>query len=254
MTGAGGPLGPLAGRPARAGVFSDFDGTLARIVDEPEQARPVAGARDALARAAGRMRRVGVISGRPASFLQAHIGAPGVALWGLHGLESVHDGKVAVAQAARPWRPVVEQAVVAARNDLGPHVEVEAKSVAITIHYRRAPAEAPRVEAWIERTAASTGLVAYPARMSCELRPPVPHGKGVTLEAAAAGLEAVCFLGDDASDVAGFEALDRLETAGAVAVRVAVASAEAPPQLLARADVVVDGPEAAVALLRTLVD
>jgi hypothetical protein len=37
-----------------------------------------------------------------------------------------------------------------------------------------------------------------------------------------------------------------------VGVNVAVASAEAPPELLARADLVVEGPAGLVALLRTL--
>src|SRR5205085_2413589 len=133
-------------------------------------------------------------------------------------------------------------------------VDVERKSLAVTLHYRRAPSESERTHAWAERTAAATGLVLYPARMSVELRPPVRHGKGPTLEAAAveAGLSAVAFAGDDAGDLDGFDALDRLAANGVAAVRIGVASEEAPPELLARADVVLGGPHEVVAAFADL--
>ena len=51
---------------------------------------------------------------------------------------------------------------------------------------------------------------------------------------------------------AAFDALDRLEEKGILAVRVAVASAESPEELIARADVVVDGPAQAMELLAEL--
>jgi len=56
-------------------------------------------------------------------------------------------------------------------------------------------------------------------------------------------------------DLAAFDALDRLETSGALrtAVRVGVASDEGPPEIRARADIVVDGPSGLAALLDQLV-
>ena len=59
-------------------------------------------------------------------------------------------------------------------------------------------------------------------------------------------------MGDDAGDLPAFAALDRFAAAGGTALRVAVASDEAPPELLAAADLLVDGPEGVVALLRQL--
>ena len=59
-------------------------------------------------------------------------------------------------------------------------------------------------------------------------------------------------MGDDLGDVPAFATLDRMEAAGARVVRVAVRSDEAPSELLDRADVVVDGPAGALALLREL--
>jgi trehalose 6-phosphate phosphatase len=67
-------------------------------------------------------------------------------------------------------------------------------------------------------------------------------------------METAAFAGDDAGDLAAFDALDRLQRDGTLraAVRVAVRSNEAPVDLIARADVVVDGPAGLAALLAEL--
>ena len=57
----------------------------------------------------------------------------------------------------------------------------------------------------------------------------------------------VCPVGSECAD-----ALDRMAGEGVHAVRVAVAGPEAPPALLERADLVLDGPQGVVALLRDL--
>jgi trehalose 6-phosphate phosphatase len=59
-------------------------------------------------------------------------------------------------------------------------------------------------------------------------------------------------VGDDRGDLPAYDALDRMAAQGVHALRVAVASDEAPAELLARADLVLDGPPAVVALLRRL--
>ncbi|HEY4401944.1 MAG TPA: trehalose-phosphatase, partial [Acidimicrobiia bacterium] len=63
-----------------------------------------------------------------------------------------------------------------------------------------------------------------------------------------------CFAGDDRGDLDAFAALARLQAEGRLetAVRIAVGSAEAPPELLARADLVVDGPAGLVSVLEAL--
>jgi trehalose 6-phosphate phosphatase len=108
------------------------------------------------------------------------------------------------------------------------------------------------VRAWADGEAARSGLVVRPAKASVELHPPLHADKGSVVEHASAGLEAVCFLGDDVGDLPAYDALDRLSTAGVHTVKVAVATSEAPVTLLERADVVVDGPAGALALLQTL--
>jgi trehalose 6-phosphate phosphatase len=63
---------------------------------------------------------------------------------------------------------------------------------------------------------------------------------------------ATCYLGDDLGDLAAFRALDQLAARGIGTARIAVRSDEAPAELLHTADVTVDAPEGAPALLRSL--
>lgn len=238
-------------------MFSDFDGTLAPIVEDPADARPLPGVTDALGRLAARVARVGVISGRPAAFLVSHLARTGASLWGLYGLEEVErddDGETRVVPLpeAEEWRPVVDEVTARAERELGDRAGVERKQLTLTLHYRRNPEVRPALHEWAEEAARRTGLTLDEAKMSYELSPPVPHGKGVVLERAADGLRAACFFGDDRGDIGAFDALDRLGARGLATVRVAVRSDEAPAELLDRADLVLDGPPDVLASLDLL--
>ena len=129
---------------------------------------------------------------------------------------------------------------------------VEAKSASLTLHYREHPALARVVQEWAQGYSERSGLEVRPGKMAVELHPPVEISKGTVVLDAAAGLEAVMFLGDDVGDLPAFAALDHLALSGIHTVKVAVASAEAPPQLTAGADLVVDGPGHVVDLLSQL--
>jgi trehalose 6-phosphate phosphatase len=244
-------LEALAARPERAGVYTDFDGTLALIVDDPGRARALDGASDALAALARSYARVGVISGRPVRFLLDNLGTPGLDLWGEYGLERAVDGEIRAAEGAVSWREVVEE--VAMRADAARIAErVERKSLSLTLHWRADPGREEAVRAWATAEAARTGLELANARKAVELRPPLKRDKGTALTEAAAGLTATCFIGDDRGDLAAFDALDSLAAGGVHVARIAVRSPEMPDELQRRADVVVDGPQGALALLRAL--
>ena len=245
------PLRALAARPGHAGVYTDFDGTLAPIVDDPTKARALDGAAETLAALATRFERVGVISGRPVRFLLDNVGATGVDLWGEYGLERAVGSEIRAADGAVEWRGVVDE--VATRADEANVAErVERKSLSLTLHWRADPERADAVRSWAAAEAARTGLELADARKAVELRPPRHRDKGTALAEAAAGLDAVCFLGDDRGDLAAFDALDRFAADGRQVARIAVRSPEMPPELEQRADVIVDGPHGALELLRAL--
>ena len=62
------------------------------------------------------------------------------------------------------------------------------------------------------------------------------------------------YAGDDHADLDAFAALDRLVLEGVVAVKVGVGGAETPAELVAAADVEVNGPAGLLALLAELVE
>jgi trehalose-6-phosphatase len=86
--------------------------------------------------------------------------------------------------------------------------------------------------------------------MVLEVRPPVEADKGTAVAAllGRAGVVRALYAGDDTTDVDAFAALDGLD----VGIKVAVGSAEAPPALLAAADLVVEGTDGMLAVLRKL--
>jgi trehalose 6-phosphate phosphatase len=244
-------LAPFLAEPSAAAIVTDFDGTLSSIVDDPASARPIAGAVEALAALAGRFGLVAVMSGRPTDFLRDLLPAE-VVLSGLYGLEVVRDGLRIDHPSAGAWRETVAD-VVRTSTDRGPEgMDVESKGLSLTLHFRRHPEAAGAVGEWARRQAVRSGLVVRPAKMSIELHPPIDADKGSALETLAGDLHAVCFVGDDRGDLPAFDALDRMAGRGVQTVRVVVTSEEAPPELVDRADVLLDGPAAVVDFLRSL--
>lgn len=246
----------LVADPARTGVLCDFDGTLAEIVADPATAVPLPGATAVLGYLADHLGTVAVVSGRPLSFLERHLGGASdrLGLAGLYGLERSGPARDGLSGAeAERWRVQVATAVSEARAALPEGTRLEDKGLALALHYREAPHRADDVAALARRLAARHGLAERPAKLAVELVPPLPVDKGTVAGALAAGCAVVGFLGDDAGDLAAFEALAAMAARGElVAVRMAVAGDGTPGELLRAADLVLDGPPAALDFLAEL--
>jgi trehalose 6-phosphate phosphatase len=246
-------LAPWWDAPAASGVLTDFDGTLSPIVEDPQRARPLPGAVETLGELGRRYRTVAVISGRPVAYLIDRLGPPpGVTLVGLYGLEKVERDGVHILPEALRWRQCVGQVAEAARSQLPAGVYIEPKGLTLGLHVRRAPELAATVEAWAEDQARRTGLRVQHGKMALELVPPVSTDKGRVVLELAQDLRAVCFLGDDLGDLPAFAVLGQLAATGRTTLSVAVRTVESPPELLAQADITVEGPEGALAWLRQL--
>lgn len=228
----------LAADPRGSAIILDVDGTLAPIVDRPEDAAVPDETRTELARLASSYALVACVSGRPRAEVERIVRVDGVAIVGEHGLE--------LAPEAGAW---AERVATFARGVDWP---VEQKPLSISFHFRRADDEAA-ARAYLTTVAAAAvdaGLVPRWGRMVLEVRPPVAADKGTAVRALVtrAAVRGGLYAGDDTTDVDGFAGLNGLE----LAVRVAVDSGEAPSALLAAADVVVDGTDGVLELLRRL--
>lgn len=239
-----GAFAAIVADPGRAVVATDFDGTLAPIVDRPEDSRPLPEALDALRALVPEVGTLAVISGRPAIFLAEALPVAGLVLVGQYGLERLDSDGVAVADpSVTPHLAAVATALSDARREF-PDLYVERKGLmAVTVHWRQAPDRGDDVLRWADLTASRLGLARAPTKMAIELRPPVSIDKGTALEDLAADATAVVFAGDDHGDLAAFDTLDRIANLGVEVARIAVESSEVPPELLARADVTVAGPQ-----------
>ena len=256
-------LGPLRAAPERSALIVDFDGTLAPIVDHPPDATPLPAAVTALRRLrAGRLGRLAVVSGRPVAFLAGVVPVDGLELFGQYGLERrTAGGEVVVAPEAQRFAGAVARAAdaadaAAARNGLAGLFVERKGTLAVALHWRARPELGPAATELGRRLAGRSGLRLEEGRMTVELRPPVDRDKGDAAAEVADGAAAAVMIGDDRGDVAAFSALGRLAAGGRLghAVRIAVRSSENPPELLAAADVAVDGPADVVAILGRLAD
>lgn len=257
------PFAPFLEAPRAAALLVDYDGSLAPIVDRPEDARPLPEAVGLLDRLTGGLGLVAVVSGRTVEFLRNVLPTDGIVLVGHYGLERWDHGRIVTDPRVAEFAPAIARAAEEA-DRLGGGIRVERKgALSFTLHWRTAPDREEVGRAAAIELARRHGLDEPRfGRRAVELRPPVPIDKGTAVESLLDGfgegerIRAAAFAGDDLGDLPAFDALDRLSASGALqhAVRVGVQSSEAPPELLARADVVVDGPPGLAVLLARLAD
>lgn len=244
---------PWLERPGTAGVLTDYDGTLAPVVEDRASALPWPGATEVISALAERLAVVAVVSGRPVEYLEAHLGRnPKVMLVGLYGLERVENGQHRVMEMALPWEEAIASATRAVQREAPRGLEVEPKRLTLALHARRAPETLQWARQWAAHRASSTGLVAQSGRLSVELLPPDGPHKGTVVDELAGALSALSFFGDDVGDLPAFSALRRLRSEGKTTIAVGVASSEQPAELASSVDLLVAGPAEAVALLASL--
>ncbi|WP_428985847.1 trehalose-phosphatase [Streptomyces pyxinicus] len=257
-------LAALLARPRTAVVGLDFDGTLAPIVADPEQARAHPDAVPALTALAPRIAHVAVITGRPAGVAVRYGGFAGVpgldhlTVLGHYGAER-WDAATGTVTAPAPHPGVAavraELPGLLDRVDAWQGTWIEEKGRAVAVHTRRAEDPQAAYEALrapLADLATRHGLIVEPGRMVLELRPP-GMDKGVALAeyVRETGAESVLYAGDDLGDLPAFAAVDKLRSDGIPGLLVCSGSTEVP-ELATRADLVVAGPEGVTALLRQL--
>ncbi len=255
-------LEPLRADPARAAILTDVDGTLAPIVERPEQAAVLPRASELLATLNASFGLVGCISGRQALEARRLVGVDEIAYAGNHGLELLLPGDEeprldpALAGQERSAAEFVAGLDSAALASAG--LRLEDKGPIQTLHWRGAEDERG-AEARAHEIGAAAGRAKLEPRWGrkvLELRPVGGGGKDAAVAALLAtdGVTAAVFAGDDRTDLDAFRRLRELREGGELksAVCVGVVSPEAPPELAEEADLLVDGPAGWLTLLETL--
>lgn len=241
----------------------DFDGTLAPIVRDPEQAYADPGAIAALRRITGLVKVV-IITGRPVKTVLRLGGFhddpdfAGLTIAGQYGAEywdAVTDTVEAepTPEGIAPATEEVEQVL----DDLDLDARVELKGRAVGVHTRELPdpeAAMQALEDPLQEIAERHDLKVEPGRNVLELRGP-GQDKGEALRCCVERTQArsVIYVGDDLGDIPAFQAVHDLRATGVPGLLVCSASTE-QDALRDLADMVVDGPDGVAKWLTDLAD
>src|SRR2546429_3824138 len=225
-------------------LVTDFDGTLADIVQDPARTRARPDALEALQELVALLADVIVLSSRPPAQLETLMPIDGVRLVGDGGLVTPrHAQKEALdrfnAEAARLLEPI-------------PGAWLEVKPASTAIHFRNTNKSGVEMLELLRPALDGARLAAYLGRKVIEVHAP-KAGKGSALAHLIPSEDpggVVCF-GDDENDRSMFEYIGQLDIPH---MCVGVWSPEAPEDLFDRCDLVVPGPEGATAVLREIVE
>jgi trehalose 6-phosphate phosphatase len=232
--------------------FFDFDGVLSPVTVDPDASQPVASVLGVLEKLAGKVARVAIVSARPVSFLRSRFESLAhVDLYGLYGLEVLHEGEIVTEPAALPWVPAMADVAEQARTELSDPILVEYKRLSVALHYRTAPQLAGTVERWAHEQAERRGLRVQGGRMVAELKPPVDQDKGMVISEGVKAADCAWYFGDDMSDIKAFDALRAREAVDPTffGMCVAVANPETGADVSSAADLTLDSPEAVAGFL-----
>jgi trehalose 6-phosphate phosphatase len=258
-------LEAIVSSPSQTLIATDFDGTLAPIVDDPEQAYADPDAVTALGRLGEHVGAVAVITGRPVRMavrlgrFQEVAGLQSLVVLGQYGVErwNAADNEYLLPPDPPQIKAVAEELPELLRSlDLAA-VRVEDKGRAIAVHTRSLPdpqAALAKLADPLRDLAARHGLAVEPGKNVWEIRGSGVD-KGATLRAVVAetGARQVIFAGDDLGDLPAFQAVRDLAAAGVVGLLVCSASTE-EDALAQLSDVIVDGPRGLAAWLNELAE
>src|SRR5881409_2149228 len=234
---------PLARiQPAEVVLVTDFDGTLAEIVQDPAGASARPEALAALSELVRLLADVIVLSSRPPAQLETLVPISGVRLIGDSGLALPrHAQKEALDRFNFDTSRLLQRV---------PGAWLEAKPASTAVHFRNTDMTGGQMLALLRPLLEGARLGAALGRKVVEVHAP-KAGKGSAMAALVPAEDPggiVCF-GDDENDRSLFEYASTLDIPH---MSVGVWSVEAPADLFERCDLVVPGPEGAAAVLREL--
>ena len=245
------------------GLVFDIDGTLSPIAPTPQAAYLYPG----VARMLEQLRQhahVAIMTGRALRDGARLVNVDKVTYIGTHGLEwsdglpetyEVHIVPEAM-RYVQPGKQLLE--LVQQHLDSLPGVMVQHKTVGGTLHYRGAPhPEQARAQllALLEEPTRQLGMRLGEGKMVVEVLSPLAINKGQALRnyAQRFGLRGLVFAGDDRTDLDAILESEQLRKEGCTTLSIVVRHTDTLPELLAHADIVVDGVEGMAQLMERMV-
>lgn len=210
-------------------VFLDFDGTLAPIVKNPDEAKIPEDILEIVKQLA-RKTFVGVISGRGLEDLKSRMDIPGVYFAGCHGFElSEEIPHKELVKQAQNYLPLLDKAESLLKKAFSkfPGAFVERKKFAIAAHYRNAePAHEPEILAQVKSLMNGfDGLKVNSGKKVFDIKPDLDWHKGKALIYLYENCIPVSadflplFIGDDVTDEDAFRSVKEISGLGFIVDR-----------------------------------
>ena len=231
-------------QPGEVILVTDFDGTLAEVVQDPAAARARPEALEALEQLVRLLADVIVLSSRTPAQLENLVPMSGVRLIG--------DSGLAIPRKAQKEALDHFNADVSRLLERIPGAWLEVKPASTAVHFRNTDLSGEQMISLLQPLLDGARLEAALGRKVIEVHAP-KAGKGSALAALLPGEDpggVVCF-GDDENDRSMFEYISSLDIPH---MCIGVWSPEAPPNLFDRCDLVVPGPAGATAVLQEIVE
>ena len=231
-------------QPGEVILVTDFDGTLAEVVQDPAAARARPEALEALEQLVRLLADVIVLSSRTPAQLETLVPVSGVRLIG--------DSGLAIPRKAQKEALDHFNADVSRLLERIPGAWLEVKPASTAVHFRNTDLSGEQMISLLQPLLDGARLEAALGRKVIEVHAP-KAGKGSALAALLPGEDpggVVCF-GDDENDRSMFEYISSLDIPH---MCIGVWSPEAPPNLFERCDLVVPGPAGATAVLQEIVE
>jgi len=231
-------------QPGEVILVTDFDGTLAEVVQDPAAARARPEALEALEQLVRLLADVIVLSSRTPAQLENLVPMSGVRLIG--------DSGLAIPRKAQKEALDHFNADVSRLLQRIPGAWLEVKPASTAVHFRNTDLSGEQMISLLQPLLDGARLEAALGRKVIEVHAP-KAGKGSALAALLPGEDpggVVCF-GDDENDRSMFEYISSLDIPH---MCIGVWSPEAPPNLFDRCDLVVPGPAGATAVLQEIVE
>ena len=230
--------------PSEMILVTDFDGTLADVVPDPDAAVARPEALAALQRLERLLADIIVLSSRTPAELQRLVQVPGVRLIGDSGLATPRHAQ---REALERFNAEVSRLLEAEF----PGAWLEVKPASSAVHFRKTNLSGEQMLERLRPLIDAARLAGAVGRKVIEVHAP-KAGKGSALAALIPGEDpggVLCF-GDDENDRSMFEYVAGLDIPH---MCVGVSSPEAPPGLFDRCDVTVNGPAEAAMMLQAVV-
>jgi trehalose 6-phosphate phosphatase len=253
-------LRPLRAALPSALVALDFDGTLAPLAPHPDDARPLAGAREVMCDLRATGAALAVVTGRSVASLLRVSGfgaVPGLVIYGTHGAERWENGRLR-APAPPPGLSELRRRLPAlvAGITRDSAIWIEEKELSLVIH-ARLTAEPDRfldaLRAPVAEATAAAGLEVREGREVLEICLPGTDKGSALRELIGDETAAVLYAGDDVGDLPALREVRAWSArSGRPALSVAVSPSGTGP-LAGLTDIAVPDPDGLILLLRRIV-